>query len=266
MGHQFEAYPLVHSFCICILKIFISLARKVTGDKRITKKLRNRLIPAIFVGVTIAPGCQWARTYQVVSVASLLSENRASRVSIRIAADLTCPEVVSFPFQQRLTLNGAFADSTLPAAHVIDEKEEWGVIVDAGVEEEDLLQFDGICNENAPQFQRTKTVKIMMSIDPDTAPDEAESSEDESEEPEEIGGVPDLHLDIFDPLEPASQKLQAPAHGPRQSRLRSLSQEVVLRQLGGEMISQLLAQFVDLFGRLPTACALRTKNQKNGSL
>ena len=76
------------------------------------------------------------------------------------------------------------------------------MIVDAGVEEEGLLQSEGICNENAPQFQRTKTVEIMMAIDPDTAPDEAESSKDERKEPEEIGGVPDWYLDAFDPFEP----------------------------------------------------------------
>ena len=76
------------------------------------------------------------------------------------------------------------------------------MIVDAGVEEADLLQFDCICNENAPQFQRTKTVEIMMAIDPDIAPDEVESSEDERKEPEEIGGASDLYLNTVDPLEP----------------------------------------------------------------
>ena len=116
----------------------------------------------------------------MVPLAFLLSENRASRVSIRTVADVIFPEVVSFPLRQRLTLNGAFEDTILPAPHVTDEKEDWGVIVDAGTEEEDLLQFDGICNENAPRFRRTKTVEIMLAIDPDTAPEEVESSEDEN--------------------------------------------------------------------------------------
>ena len=115
---------------------------------------------------------------------------------------MTFPEVVFFQSQQRLTLNGAFEDSTLPALHVTDEKEDWGVIVDTGVEDGDLLQFEGICNENSPQFRRIKTVEIVMAIDPDTAPYDAESSEDEHKEPDEIGGVPDWYLDTFDPLEP----------------------------------------------------------------
>ena len=84
--------------------------------------------------------------------------------------------------------------------HVTDENEDWGVIVDAVAEEEDLLQFDGICNENALRFRRTETVEIMLAIDPDTAPDNAESSDDNK--PEEICGAPELYLDIVDPLEP----------------------------------------------------------------
>ena len=82
------------------------------------------------------------------------------RVSIRTVTDVTFPGVVSFPFRKRLTLIGAFEDSTLPALHVIDEKETWGVVAEEGIEEEELLKFDGVCNENAPQFRRTKTVEI----------------------------------------------------------------------------------------------------------
>ena len=149
------------------------------------------LIPAIFVGVSVVPGCQWARTYQVVPLASLLSENRASRVSIRTVTDVTFPEVVSFPFRQRLTLNGAYEDATLPAPHVTDEQETWGVIAENDIEEEDIRLYDGICNENAPQFRRGKTVEIMLAIDPDVIPEEAESSEDEQVAPEELGGAPE---------------------------------------------------------------------------
>ena len=41
-----------------------------------------------------------------------------------------------------------------------------------------------------------------MAIDPDTAPYEAESSEGEHKEPDEIGGAPSWYLDTLDPLEP----------------------------------------------------------------
>ena len=78
----------------------------------------------MYVGVSIGSGCQWAQAYQVVPLAPLLSENRATRLSIRTVADVIFPEVVSFPHRQRLTLNGAFEDTTLPAPHVTDEKED----------------------------------------------------------------------------------------------------------------------------------------------
>ena len=41
----------------------------------------------------------------------------------------------------------------------------------------------------------------MLAIDPDTAPEEAASSEDENK-PDEICGAPEWYLDTFDPLEP----------------------------------------------------------------
>ena len=58
---------------------------------------------------------------------------------------------------------------------LLKEKEDWGMMVEAGAKEEDLLLFEGICNENAPRFRRTNTIEIMLAIDPDIAPDEAES-------------------------------------------------------------------------------------------
>ena len=54
-----------------------------------------------------------------------------------------------------------------------------------GVDEDDLLKFDSVCNENALRFRKTKTVEIMMAIDPDIAPGEAESSEDDKSSPED---------------------------------------------------------------------------------
>ena len=68
-------------------------------------------------------------------LASLLSENRVSRVSIRTVTDVTFPEVVSFPLRQRLTLNGAYKDVTLQAPHVTDEQENWGVVAENDIEE-----------------------------------------------------------------------------------------------------------------------------------
>ena len=86
-------------------------------------------------------------------------------------------------------LHGAFEDTTPPALLIIDETEKWGVHAEEGIDEDDLLKFDGVCNENAQRFRKTKTVEITMAIDPDIAPDEAESTEDEKAL--EPGGPPD---------------------------------------------------------------------------
>ena len=137
-------------------------------DGLTTKKWRNRLVPAIFVGISVGPGCQWERSYKVVPLASLLSEDRASRVSIQTVADVIFPEVCSFPLQQRLTLHGAYEDTTLPGPMVTDEAEQWAVIEEEGAE--DLLKYDGSCHENAPKFRKTKVIEIMMAIDPAIGP------------------------------------------------------------------------------------------------
>ena len=105
---------LVIWFCTLIQKISFP-SSKAVKDKRVTRKWRNRLVPAILVGVSIRCSCRCAQAYQVVLLASLLSENRASRVSITTVADIIFPEVVSFPLRQRLTLNCAFEDTIRPA-------------------------------------------------------------------------------------------------------------------------------------------------------
>ena len=71
-GHKFKAYPFGAVVLYIYHKNDFVPGGIGTGDKRITKKLRNLLIPAIFVRVTIAPGCQWARTYRVVPLALFL--------------------------------------------------------------------------------------------------------------------------------------------------------------------------------------------------
>ena len=96
----------------------------------------------------------------------------------------------------------AYEDATLPAPHVTDEQETWGVIAEHDIEEEDMRLYDGFCNENAPQFRRGNTVEIMLALDPDVVPEEVESSEDEQGAPKELGGAPESYLDSFDPLEP----------------------------------------------------------------
>ena len=134
-GREFKAYAFGAFVLYTHPKESLFHCAKAVKDKRVTRKWRNRLVPAIYVEVSVGPGCQWVQACQVVSLAFLLPDNRASRVSIRTVADVIFPEVVSFPLRQRLTLNGAFEDTTLPAPHVIDAREDCGVLVDADTEE-----------------------------------------------------------------------------------------------------------------------------------
>ena len=143
-------------------------------------------MPAVVGGVTAGPGGQWARSYQVVSVASILSEGRASRVSIRIVADVTFPEIVTFPLKQRLTLNGALEDMILLAPQVSDDIKCWDVVTEeAG--SDDILEYDGLKNENASRFRKTKikAVELMMALDRDSGSND--DAQPEADEPAKLG-------------------------------------------------------------------------------
>ena len=87
-------------------------------------------------------------------------------MSIRTVHDVIFPEVVSFPLRQRLNLQGAFEDLTLPSPHFSDDTEQWSVVTDE-VGSADVLEYDGLLQENAPRFERTRIVETMMAIEPD---------------------------------------------------------------------------------------------------
>ena len=89
------------------------------ANNRLGQMRRSPRMPAVrfccpaFVGAELND--------QVVPLPSLLSENLASRVSIRTLANVIFLEIGWFPFQQRLKLNRAFEDTTLPARFVTDQ-------------------------------------------------------------------------------------------------------------------------------------------------
>ena len=115
-------------------------------------------MPAVLVGVMVGSGGQWAQRYQVVPLASILSEGQASRVSIKIVADVTFPEVVSFSLKQQLTLIGAYEDMILPAPHVSNDSEKLDVVTEeAG--SADVLEYNIIVNENGSDSRRAKPLE-----------------------------------------------------------------------------------------------------------
>ena len=132
------------------------------------------------------------------------------------------------------------------------------------MDEDDLLKFDGVCNDNAPKCQRTKTVEIMLALDPDNAPDEAESLEDGKEI--EPGCPPELYLNDFDLSSPTSQRPLVLV--PNLGQLKPVNSFPMgeLHQLWDEMTSCRKAQSDDVCGLRPTACVPLTRDRKSGSL
>ena len=131
-----------------------------------SKKWSSRLIPALLVGATLTPGCMWAQSYEIVPLASMLSESRATRVSVRRVHDVVFPEVVSFPLRQRLNYFGAFEDVTLPSPHTSDESELFSVVAGEG-RIDDVLEYDGLVRENRASFKRTRVTEVACMIEPD---------------------------------------------------------------------------------------------------
>ena len=55
---------------------------------------------------------------------------------------------------------------TLPAPYVSDDTEKLEVVAEEGTD--DGFEYDGMLKEHAPRFRKTKTVEVMMAIDPET--------------------------------------------------------------------------------------------------
>jgi len=67
---------------------------------------------------------------------------------------------------------------------VTDETEQWAVIEEGG--DDDLLRYDGICNDNAPKFRKTKVIEVMLAIDPDIGPEGPDDEPDAQEAANEV--------------------------------------------------------------------------------
>ena len=82
-GYDDSLYP-VDSDSILLAPLFSRRIPRIhrpgckSKDGHATKQCRSRLVPVIFVGITIGPGCQWRQSYKAVPLTSLLSDDRAS--------------------------------------------------------------------------------------------------------------------------------------------------------------------------------------------
>ena len=178
----------------------------LSSSGKVTKKWASRLVPALLVGVALAPGCVWAQSYLVIPLAAMLCEHRASRVSVRRVADVIFPQTVSFPMKQRLNFHGAFEDVSLPSPHITDDGENFDVVVGEH-DVDDILQYDGIVKENSPIFKRTGIAQIMCVLDPES--DTIQSGAAEQEAPSFSPTDADVH-DIIraESVEKTSDEIQ----------------------------------------------------------
>ena len=55
---------------------------------------------------------------------AIVGDKRPSRASVRRVAEVTFPDRVTFPFKQRLTLQGAIRDANVPEPRV-SEDDDW---------------------------------------------------------------------------------------------------------------------------------------------
>ena len=95
--------------------------------------------------------------------------NRPSVVHVRRCNDIDFPEIVSYPFRQRLMVHGAVADRTLPVHGVATEKEGWAVAEEHEDIQDEVVFADGAWNENAAVFELKDSLDTVLALDVDDA-------------------------------------------------------------------------------------------------
>ncbi|CAK0809613.1 unnamed protein product [Prorocentrum cordatum] len=120
---------------------------RLEGDPCSSSKWKNRLMPALLVGVAAGPAEQRAKSYLIAPLAAILADGRASRVNVRTVADVVSPSKVTFPLAQRLAFNGALRDLSLPAPRANDDAEGGYEFIADEPCEEDVLAYDGMLKE-----------------------------------------------------------------------------------------------------------------------
>ena len=150
----------------------------------------------------------------------MLGAKRASRACVRRSSDIVFPKEVSFPLRQKLTIQGAFSDTTMPQPLAdipgadAEDDHQWRVAIDETEEQdgvEPLAYADGQWGENAPRYD-PEPIGIMeaIAIQPDNE-DALGDSQAEDEEVLPAGGVLRVNADIADEI----------------ARIQAIQQEVV---------------------------------------
>ena len=128
--------------------ILIRITKKSGGAA--LEKFDSRLSPCLLSNIDLNPGCTWNKTYTIVSLEKLLSNQRSGFVAVRRVCDVVFPENVTFPLRQRLALNGAMLDSACPAS-LLNVSEQGGftpTLEEAYGDDDERDTFDGEQAEN----------------------------------------------------------------------------------------------------------------------
>ena len=98
-----------------------------------------------------------------------LALNRPSVVHVRRCNDIDFPETVSYPLRQRLMVQGAVADRTLPVPGVATEEDGWAVAEEHEDIQDEVVFADFSWNENSAVFELKDSLDTVLALDVDDA-------------------------------------------------------------------------------------------------
>ena len=107
--------------------------------------------------------------FGVVPLFRFTGLNRPSVVHVRRCNDIDFPESVSYPLRQRLMVQGAVADRTLPVPGVATEEEGWALAEEHEYIQDEVVFADGAWNENAAVFELKDSLDTVLALDVDDA-------------------------------------------------------------------------------------------------
>ena len=159
-GPKFRAYPFG-------ALVFVKTSPELLKSKN---PFMPKMTPHLLVGVGLAPGCRWDRSYLVVRLSAMLGKGRGNRCHVRKTREISFPEVPSFPLKLRLNTEGAICDENLLAPAVGDSTNEAWTLDEGSSDEEDAFR-----EANQPNFK--SRLEEALALDPEMHAEELQDEE-----------------------------------------------------------------------------------------
>ena len=140
-------------------------------------KFEPKLVPHILVEISIGPTGRWANSYGAVRLDKMLGSNRRTTACIRRSVDVIFLELASFPLRQRMNIQGAFSDPTLPSPRLTTDNDGDMLFELEPNEEEDtkpdpLVVCEGSWGENCPKYNTSAdSLEELLALHTDADPD-----------------------------------------------------------------------------------------------